>query len=136
MPHRRQRQIEIEAAIAAGDRHARAGITSMGKPSPFTCPDCHGTLFGLSQEVPLMRYRCHTGHAFTTEALLCALQDSTEKALWNAVRTLQEKAILLHHMARHAEHAGDVERASELSLSAEQATAAADRLRDVEQVEI
>jgi two-component system chemotaxis response regulator CheB len=32
-------------------------------PSPFTCPDCGGTLWELN-EGSLVRYRCHVGHSF------------------------------------------------------------------------
>ena len=40
-----------------------------GRVSSITCPECHGSM----QEIvgrELMRYRCHTGHAFTLEALV------------------------------------------------------------------
>ncbi len=132
MPGRTAREIEIEAAIAAGDRAALAGTSSLGRPSALTCPDCHGTLFEIG-ESSLERFRCHTGHAFTSDALLGAVRMSTENALWSAVRALQEEAILFEHIARHAEAWGDVTEAAELRENAKRAKVAADHVRAVEQ---
>jgi two-component system chemotaxis response regulator CheB len=38
-----------------------------GPPSPFTCPDCGGTLWEI-KEPGLVRYRCHVGHGFTADS--------------------------------------------------------------------
>ena len=136
MAKHRLRELEIEAAIAAGDQDALRGTRTLGKPSPLTCPDCHGALFEITSEPSLKRYRCHTGHAFTADSLLASIEESTENMLWSAVRALQEKAILLHHLATHAEALGDVDRASTLRSEAELAKKSADHVRQVEQHEM
>ena len=77
-----------------------------------------------------MRFRCHTGHAFTADSLLAALTEPTEDALWNAVRVIEESAMLLAHMADHVAPidagalAGELRRSSEAELRRAQAVRA------------
>jgi two-component system, chemotaxis family, protein-glutamate methylesterase/glutaminase len=83
----------------------------LGPLTPFTCPECSGVLVQL-QEGNLLRFRCHTGHAFTMDSLLEAINESIENTLWSTVRALEEHMLLLRHFARHAqenteEHAQD-----------------------------
>jgi len=81
VPSRTPREIAVEAAIAAGDMDALAKTASLGRPSMLTCPECHGILFELGAGKPVERFRCHTGHAFTSEALLASVRESTEHAI-------------------------------------------------------
>jgi two-component system, chemotaxis family, protein-glutamate methylesterase/glutaminase len=90
-----RRQLETEVDIARGNA---AGIEEFGKPSIFTCPECHGTLLRLHGDRPI-RYRCHTGHAFTADTLLAELNEALGEAIWNAVRSIQEGAMLLSLLA-------------------------------------
>lgn len=96
---RRQLEAEVDIARDAGEA---AAITEFGSPSIFTCPECHGSLLRLRGERP-MRFRCHTGHGFTADTLLAELNDATDQAIWNAVRSIQEGAMLLSHLADHYE---------------------------------
>src|SRR5262249_47684536 len=73
-----RKQMEIEVDIAKGGNHSMA-VTQIGQPSMFTCPECHGTLMRIRGEKPL-RFRCHTGHAFTADTLLSELTEVTEEA--------------------------------------------------------
>jgi two-component system chemotaxis response regulator CheB len=45
------------------------------------------------------RYACFVGHSYSPESLLDAKQDDLERALWTAVRTLEETAVLQRHLA-------------------------------------
>jgi two-component system chemotaxis response regulator CheB len=79
-------------------------LSAIGKPSVLACPDCHGTLWEILDSRP-QRYRCHTGHGFTARTLQ-AMAEANEEAVSNAMRTLQEREILLRQMAdqRRANH--------------------------------
>ncbi|MGH7280297.1 MAG: chemotaxis protein CheB, partial [Polyangiaceae bacterium] len=54
-----------------------------GKPSAFSCPDCHGVLWELS-DGEAVRYRCRVGHAFSPATLSALQEDALEEALWTA----------------------------------------------------
>jgi two-component system, chemotaxis family, protein-glutamate methylesterase/glutaminase len=111
-------RLKIEAEIAAGENMGPGAVASIGDPSFFTCPDCHGTLLKMKDE-HLLRFRCHTGHAFTAESLLATLNESTEDTIWSAIRALQEGAMLLQHLAQHARDAGQEHEAYDLDRQAE-----------------
>jgi len=96
VPH----EVAIENRIARGDEALSAGVLELGTPSFYTCPECHGVLLTMKQAHPL-RFRCHTGHAFTLETLLLELDDAIESSIWTLIRTFEEHAMLLRHVARH-----------------------------------
>lgn len=74
-------------------------------PAPLACPACGGGLMPVDStdggRVP--RYRCHVGHAYSARALLEALGDDMERALWTALRSLEERVALLEVLAREQE---------------------------------
>jgi two-component system chemotaxis response regulator CheB len=72
-----------------------------GPPSVFTCPECGGSLWELTNGGPL-RYACHVGHAYGSEALVDAKMAALEPVLWTALRTLEENGALLRRMADRA----------------------------------
>lgn len=91
--------LSIETNIALGDNALHTGVLQLGSPSYFTCPECHGVLIQI-EEGALLRFRCHTGHAYSQETLLAEVNEAIEMSLWNAVRTMDEKTILLRQMAQ------------------------------------
>lgn len=93
-------ELNIEVKIAREDNALDSGVTKLGTPSIFTCPECHGTLLQL-KENGRTRYRCHTGHAYSADSLFSELTESVEETLWSAVRSTAESAMLMRHMAEH-----------------------------------
>ena len=71
-----------------------------GDQIPLTCPECHGVLFSL-KESGRIRYRCHTGHAFSGDSLLDAISSDIENTLWSAIRSIKENIALLNHLGDH-----------------------------------
>ena len=92
--------LEIELTIAKKDNAFELGIIDQGILTPFTCPDCHGALTQLI-EGQLLRYRCHTGHAYTVSALLSELTQSVESMLYQSMRGLEETKMLLQSVGEH-----------------------------------
>ena len=92
-----------ENEIASAGR-TQQGAETVGTPSEFACPDCQGVLAEIEGDA--MRYRCRVGHAWTAEALLAAQGSALERALWTALRTLEEKTALSTRMAQEARQRG------------------------------
>jgi two-component system chemotaxis response regulator CheB len=111
--------IEKEVVIAAHDNAFELGIMNMGELTPFTCPQCHGALISI-KEGKMVRYRCHTGHAFTTTALLAGVTESVEETLWSSVRALEETYMLLKSIASQYKAVGNEEAAENFSKKAEE----------------
>ena len=61
-------EIRFEAAIAAQELAGMETNERLGELSPFACPECHGVLWEID-DGGLLRYRCHVGHAFTSETM-------------------------------------------------------------------
>jgi two-component system chemotaxis response regulator CheB len=92
----RDSRMELENRIAMARRFSTGFNTEeLGTPSGYTCPDCNGSLIGVSDG----NYRCEVGHAWTSGALLRARDQEVEDSLWIAVRSLQEKVRLSRRLA-------------------------------------
>lgn len=111
--------LELETRIAMEDSALERGIFNLGELSPFTCPECHGVMVQL-REGGLLRFRCHTGHAFSASTLLSELTASIEESLWSTMRGMEESGMLLHHMARHLADIGDSEAAARFEAKSRQ----------------
>jgi two-component system chemotaxis response regulator CheB len=92
--------LKIELTIAKQGNAFEMGIIDKGQLTPFTCPDCHGALTQLI-EGKLIRYRCHTGHAYTVSALLSEVTQSVESMLYQSMRGLEETKMLLQNLGTH-----------------------------------
>jgi two-component system chemotaxis response regulator CheB len=91
-------QTEIEIKIAQGSSVSEELTVNLGAPSSFACPECHGVLSEI-REGRHFRFRCHTGHAYSLQSLLDQLKKGSEEALWNAIRAIEEKILLLKKAA-------------------------------------
>ncbi len=106
MTERELHRLELEVGVADGANAFAAGILNEGAFTAFTCPECHGVMVKL-QEGRALRFRCHTGHAYTAQALLSELRQAGEVSLWNAVRGMEEHVMLLEHLAKHSAEASE-----------------------------
>jgi two-component system, chemotaxis family, protein-glutamate methylesterase/glutaminase len=84
---------------------AQSEFHQNGRVSVFTCPECSGTLWEVS-EAGVIRYRCRVGHAFSRDSLDEAQAASVESALWIAMRALEERAELARRTARRMQEQG------------------------------
>lgn len=119
LPAEELERLEKEIMIAAHDDAFDIGIMNTGERTSFTCPHCHGSLTQL-KEGKLVRFRCHTGHSFTMSALLSGISSTTEDAIWQTIRSLQESVMLLNHMGKHFEDAGQPDAAELFFRKAEE----------------
>lgn len=89
--------VVIEARIAQRVLSDLPSVQTLGDQVPYNCPDCGGVLWQI-KDGDLLRYRCHTGHAFTSSVLLAVQSAKIEETLWTALRMFEERQNLMATM--------------------------------------
>jgi two-component system chemotaxis response regulator CheB len=120
----------IESEIARNGNGLRSGVMDLGAVSKYTCPDCHGVLVQI-EEGPIVRFRCHTGHAFSLQTLIAEVNESIDTGLWDTLRAVEERVMLLHQMADLARSAGAAQEADRLQAQARETEERLQPLRDL-----
>jgi two-component system chemotaxis response regulator CheB len=123
-------ELAAELQIAAEEHPLKAGSLQLGPLTPYTCPDCQGVLSQV-REGSVLRFRCHTGHAYSADSLLASLTDTIEASLWSVVRGLEERTLLLRHMATHLEEIGHRRQAEETRRLAREGEVQGERMREM-----
>jgi two-component system chemotaxis response regulator CheB len=118
----------IEVKIAREDAALEVGVEQLGEPSTYACPECHGVLLQL-KEGGRIRFRCHTGHAYSMESLIAGMDEAIEESLWGSIRALQEKVLLARHLEKHAREHQQIDTAEVLDRLAQHAEQRADWVR-------
>jgi two-component system, chemotaxis family, protein-glutamate methylesterase/glutaminase len=72
----------------------------------FTCPGCGGVLFEVNRD-RAASFECSVGHAYGLDSLQEEQARQLESALWAAVRSLEDRAVLLQRLARGAKARGE-----------------------------
>jgi len=93
------KDIQREAIIAERVLSDLASVNALGEQVPFNCPGCGGVLWKIAKGSQL-RYRCHTGHAYTAAALLAEQTKKIEETMWTALRMFEERKNLLTTLAK------------------------------------
>lgn len=84
---------ELDIAVHPEDRPGRVSV--------YSCPECHGSLWEV-EEGGILRFRCRVGHIYSPDSMLAAHTDSVDRALWAALRSLEERAALTRRLAERA----------------------------------
>jgi two-component system, chemotaxis family, protein-glutamate methylesterase/glutaminase len=89
---------------------------------PFVCPDCDGPIF---QETTgkMTQLACSVGHRYSPESFSEAHRDALERALWIAIRTLENRKQIHGYLGDRAKSTGDMHK----STTMEETVAAAER---------
>ncbi|MGB3144850.1 MAG: chemotaxis protein CheB, partial [Maribacter sp.] len=106
---------------------------NLGHQVPISCATCGGPLWKIENS-KVGRYRCHVGHAFTEEALLKSQNQALEEALWIAMRTLEEKKMLLERVNKQYNQTGINSLASTHVDKMEEVQKQINKLRNVLQI--
>ncbi len=93
------KDVLLEAQIAERVTSDLSSVEQLGDQVPFNCPGCGGVLWKVDQDSSL-RFRCHTGHAFTAASLLAEQTRKIEETMWTALRMFEERKNLLTAVAR------------------------------------
>jgi two-component system, chemotaxis family, protein-glutamate methylesterase/glutaminase len=119
------RHIEIEVNIAKEQNPRDAGLEEIGTPSPYACPDCHGVLLEIEEE-GRVRFRCHTGHAYSLESLLAMMHEGIEHSASAAVRSLEEASLLMNQIGAELQRHDHIEASERMREAAARAKRRAD----------
>ncbi len=104
--------LKLEATIAERHMGSVEQVSQLGHQIPLTCPDCGGSLWEV-EHGNVQRFRCHTGHAFTADALAECSRQALEETLWVALRMMEERKILLTSIASHEDSQWQAKNAAE-----------------------
>jgi two-component system, chemotaxis family, protein-glutamate methylesterase/glutaminase len=85
-----------------------------------TCDECGGPMWHVNDGGP-PRYRCYLGHAMTARDRLQKFDEEVERALWNAVRALDERGTTLDALAVDSRNRQDHEAAAEFEEQSREA---------------
>lgn len=111
-------KFKLESEFAMAKRSIK-DMNRLGKPSAFACPTCHGTMWEL-RNGEMVRYRCHVGHAFSPKNLLAEQSDAVEEALYEALKAMEEKSVVLRRLASQFAAHSPSEKSSYESRAAKQ----------------
>ena len=120
----------VENRIAMEGNGLQLGVMKLGQVAGYTCPNCHGVLVQI-EEGPIVRFRCHTGHSFSLKALLAEVNSSIDKGLWDTLRAVEERIMLLRQMAGLAHVAGHEQACRQWSNQAADADQRIQALREL-----
>ena len=102
-----------EVALSLSANSSREQRRKLGNPSGYSCPDCGGRLWQTESSYP-KHYMCEVGHAFSQTALIEAQDLEVERALYVALRTLQERTRMLEGLLADEQDGGSSGVASSL----------------------
>ncbi|OLL28007.1 chemotaxis protein CheB [Burkholderia sp. SRS-W-2-2016] len=105
-------------------------LKQIATPSTYTCPECNGTLWRLN-DPHLLRYRCHTGHAYSAMSLREGRRRDVEHSLRDALRALREREMMSREMSEHFGRIGAVNAQQREKETALRARAAAGFLQSM-----
>jgi two-component system chemotaxis response regulator CheB len=102
---------ERQSALEAGEmKLEKDEIVQDPPPSDkhiaMACPECEGPLYETTAG-QLAHFQCNVGHAFSALSLSAAHSQALERALWVAVRTLNERVTLHRQMLRRQRNPGE-----------------------------
>jgi two-component system chemotaxis response regulator CheB len=121
---------EGELNIAAEGNALQYGASYFGEISPYSCPECHGVLSQIMED-NILRFRCHTGHAYSTDSLLLSLSRKTEDSLYNVIRGMDETIFLLNHLGDHYSEANEPKLAATYFKEANKTIEKSNQLRNI-----
>jgi two-component system chemotaxis response regulator CheB len=98
-------EIPLETLEEAGPAEPFKRSEEMGTLSNVTCPECQGNLWEVKGTEGI-RFRCRVGHSYTESAIDAAQSQSVERALWSALKALEERTALMRKLAAQARKRG------------------------------
>jgi two-component system chemotaxis response regulator CheB len=115
--------IKVEHDIAELEEGEKSNGLTM-----IVCPDCGGPMWEF-RDNEFKHFQCRVGHKFSPESILANHAETLERALWVAVRTLEERSSLTREMANIARHTSSESVIQKFESEAEEAARNAEIIR-------
>ena len=149
MPESAMAHVRVDAVLAATamgpalEQLVRDGTFPSGTTDPdpsamrdpatsmsalFVCPECGGRLVEEDHD-GVNVLACHVGHVYSPESFVAEQADATERALWTAIRALEDRAELLRRMADRFNRQDTPRSAAQFARQAAEAEAQAQAVR-------
>ena len=93
-----RRLVQLVREDVKPERERRDAQPPSVEQAPFSCPDCGGPLTE-TRRGNTAEYRCIIGHSYTADGLVRAGAETVERALWAAVRMLEDGATVSRRVA-------------------------------------
>lgn len=113
------RDLVLETRMAEAESGDTRRTEEIGRLTAYACPSCNGPLWQLDSDA-IERYRCHTGHAFTARTLAEELTEASERALWIALQTMEERSRMLLRIANQQRQRGHIRLSQRFSEQAQE----------------
>ena len=123
-------KLKTETQIAEGRDALVSGSLDLGPSTELTCPDCGGVLAQI-EEGPIVRFRCHTGHAYSRQTLQEATDDKIDDLLWRALRAIDERTLVLMRRQASAKVSADSKSIQDLQRQIRQNRARGGMIREL-----
>lgn len=124
----------LDSELAAEIAGLLSGVpetnTQIRKYSDLTCPECGGPLYSAHVEGS-QTFDCLVGHRWSPQSLFEEQSASVERALWLAIRALEERGRLVSRPASAARMRRHSLSAFQFEQAAAEARQAADAIREV-----
>ncbi len=109
-------------------RQSKEALEPTGQP--YSCPECGGVLEEIEED-EMVRFRCRVGHIYSPESLHADMNVALERALWAAIRSLEEHAEFSERLASRSLQNRRLRVASRFSEKAKVSRHDASILRDL-----
>jgi len=120
--------MKYEVEVAKGGPSTMSEMDRIGRRSVLTCPDCDGVMWEID-EGKLTRYRCHQGHAYSSEVMGIAIEETLRRALGSGLRALEERVALIKKLRKQAEERDSMRVASNWADKARELETEAETIR-------
>lgn len=98
-------EVALEADLDRTGRVDVSAMRSLGPQATISCPECGGPTWAVG-ETSTRSYRCYLGHASSAHTMLATKGSEVDRAMWAAVRALEERGATYSRLASDAESFG------------------------------
>jgi two-component system, chemotaxis family, protein-glutamate methylesterase/glutaminase len=123
-------ELSLEVQVADMEANTLETVEKLGTRSTFSCPECSGALWEM-KDSKLLRFRCQVGHAYTIDSMMSEHSEAVERALWIALRALEERSTMADKLARRAQESNQKMVAARFRETAQETEEHADVLRRI-----